>query len=258
MTSPFADNFFRLLGAKEIVSVDRSDFEGATLLHDLNERFPENLRGQFDFIFDGGTLEHIFNYPAALRHCLELLRVGGHFVTVTPASGQMGHGFYQFSPELFFRVFSAENGFALRKIILYDCSKPDADFYEVKDPAQTGLRSGLTTSRAIQMLVLAQKIAEKPLFASPPQQSDYVAAWESHKARARDKNVKDDSGALRRLRIKLNPYWPFWLRRLRDHWRGRWEYGRPTLKDRRHFRRLTPEEIFCERQAGHAGNQIGL
>src|SRR2546426_934602 len=101
----YADEFLRLIGAKEIVSVDRSDFEGATLLHDLNEPFPDEERGRFNLVFDGGTLEHIFNYPAALRHCLELVGTGGHFITIAPAHNMMGHGFYQISPELFFRVF---------------------------------------------------------------------------------------------------------------------------------------------------------
>src|SRR4051812_12920511 len=60
-TALFADEFFRLLGAQETTSVDRSDFEGATLLHDLNDPFPERLRNHFDLVVDGGTLEHIFN-----------------------------------------------------------------------------------------------------------------------------------------------------------------------------------------------------
>ena len=45
-TALYADEFFRLLGAQETTSVDRSDFEGATLLHDLNDPFPERLRGR--------------------------------------------------------------------------------------------------------------------------------------------------------------------------------------------------------------------
>src|SRR6266853_5261763 len=116
----YADELLRFLGAKELVSVDRSGFEGATRLHDLNEPFPERDRAAFSLVLDAGTLEHIFNYPAALRHCLELVQRGGHFLTTTPANNLVGHGFYQLSPELFFRVFSAENGFALRKIVLYD------------------------------------------------------------------------------------------------------------------------------------------
>src|SRR6266536_647665 len=59
----FVDGLLRLLGAKEIVSVDQSDFEGATLIHDLNEPFPQSQREQYTFVYDGGTLEHVFNYP---------------------------------------------------------------------------------------------------------------------------------------------------------------------------------------------------
>jgi hypothetical protein len=247
MTALYADGFFRFLGAKETASVDRSDFEGATLLHDFNERFPENVRGHFDLVVDGGTLEHIFNYPAALRNCLELPRVGGHFVTITPASGQMGHGFYQFSPELFFRVFSEENGFTICKIILFDISKTEAVFYEVKDPSITRQRSELFTSRPLQMAVLAQKTAEIPVFAKPPQQSDYVTVWESHKKNSASDKARSHVGLFKRLRIKLNLYWPFWLRRLRDTWKYRWQHGLPNLNNHRHFRRLSHEEISRER-----------
>jgi SAM-dependent methyltransferase len=246
MTALYADEFFHFLGAKEAAAVDRSDFEGATLLHDLNDRFPEKARGQFDLVVDGGTLEHIFNYPAALRNCLELLRVGGHFVTIAPASGQMGHGFYQFSPELFFRVFSAENGFAIRKIVLFDASKAEPAFFEVNDPAVTCQRSELFSSRPMLMILLAQKIADVPVFATPPQQSDYVAVWEKNQEINAVEKASRHSRA-RQLRIKLNPYWPWWLRRWRDILIYRWRHGPPSLKNRRHFRRLKWREIYGER-----------
>jgi len=247
MTALFADEFFRFLGAKEATSVDRSDFEGATLLHDLNDRFPENMCGHFDVVVDGGTLEHVFNYPAALKNCLEVIRVGGHLAMFTPASGQMGHGFYQFSPELFFRVFSADNGFALRKIVLFDVSKTESVFYEVKDPSLTRQRSELFSARPMQMAVLAQKIAEVPMFATLPLQSDYVAVWESHGNAGSDAGTPSHPGFFRRLRIKMNPHWPFWLLHWRNVCRYRWQHGWPTLNNPRHFRKLSDEEIARER-----------
>lgn len=246
----YSDEFFRFLGGNETASVDRSDFEDATLLHDLNERFPEDVRGHFDLVVDGGTLEHIFDYPSALRNCLELLRVGGHFVTITPASGQMGHGFYQFSPELFFRVFSAENGFTVRKIVLYDGSSVTSSFYEVKDPAVTGMRSDLLTARRMQLMVLAQKTADVPVFAKPPQQSDYVVSWERHQETGNGETATAASGWLQEMRVKLNPHWPRWLRSLRDtgqNWKNRWQNGRPTLGNRRHYRKLNWREVTGER-----------
>ncbi|HEY3902021.1 MAG TPA: hypothetical protein VGM54_25640 [Chthoniobacter sp.] len=249
LAAPQADAFLKFLGANELVTVDRSAFEGATLIHDLNDPFPASLRGSFDLVIDGGTLEHIFDYPRALTHCLELLRVGGHFITFTPTSGQMGHGFYQFSPELFFRVFSAERGFALRKMILFECSKMDSNFYEVEDPAKKGGRSP-SPIRPMQLAVLAQKIDDHPKVTDPPQQSDYVAIWKQ----AEEVKSQGDSGArppgfIPRLRTALNPYWPRWMHEWKHiflhYWK--WQRGLAAQKTLRHFRRIPKDEIFRQR-----------
>lgn len=254
-TAPYADEFLKLMGAKELVTVDRSDFEDATLIHDLNQAFPDHLRESFDLVIDGGTLEHIFNYPQALSNCLDLLKVGGHIITVTPASGQMGHGFYQFSPELFFRVFSEERGFILRKIIGFDVSKIDSPFYEIQDPATTEQRTSPVGKKPIQLAVLAQKIAKTPVVIEPPQQSDYVALWEKYEIRKSDHGTgpADTPSLFKRLRVSINPYWPSWLRDLRNTcgYRIRWIMSKLsyTLMNQRHFRRLPPDEIFNERSA---------
>lgn len=242
----FADEFFRLLGTRDLVTVDRSDFEGATLLHDLNEPFPEKLHGSFDLVLDGGTLEHIFDYPSALRHCLELVSVGGHFITITPANNWMGHGFYQFSPELFFRIFTAENGFVMRKMVIFECRKTDAPFYEVKDPAVIGTRVQLNSAKPVMLAVLARKTAGVPLFVRPPQQSDYAAEWQAHE-QAAPKIKPGGSGHFHRLRVAVNPYWPFWLRRWKFQLMNLRAYGRPALKNTRQFRRLSWNEIIGKR-----------
>ena len=245
MQGLYADGLLRFLGAREIVSVDKSDFEGATLLHDLNERFPESYRGRFTFVFDGGTLEHIFNYPAALRNCLELLANGGHFLTIVPAHSMMGHGFYQISPELFFRVFSAENGFALRQIVLYAAAKTDAAFFEVNDPAITGQRSGLVSKWPLLLGALAQRTAGVPILARSPQQSDYASAWERRRG-APACPAEANAGLPWRIRTALNPYWPYWLRRWKQRlfYKFRERGGSSSLSNRAHFRRLSREEMF--------------
>ena len=245
----YADEFFRLLGVRDLVTVDRSNYEGATLLHDLNDPFPENLHNRFDLVLDGGTLEHIFDYPAAMRNCLKLVSIGGHFITITPANQFMGHGFYQFSPELFFRIFSAENGFELRKIVLFECWKTDAAFYEVTDPAVSGWRVQLVDSHhgPILLAALARKTADVPLFSPPPQQSDYVAEWSRGQKPVAGIKVENPS-ILHRARVAVNPYWPSWLQRLKarlQHLQS--SEGPPSLSNKRHFRRLTREEITSER-----------
>lgn len=244
----FSDEFIRTLGATDYVSVDRSDFEGANFLHDLNEPFPEKMRGQFDFVLDGGTLEHVFNYPAALKHSMELVRVGGHFLTLPPANGHMGHGFYQCSPELFFSVFSPQNGFVIKKIVVYESYHDDAQFYEVASPTQLKGRVELSNSPPVTLAILAQRTAEVPIFAQPPQQSDYVAAWT---AVAEAASAPVPSTPMLRLRMALNPYWPTWLRNLKRKAKSSVGQKNPTsLSNERMFRPLTTAEMATERKSG--------
>ena len=114
-----AADFFRRLGAREVSSMDVSDYEGAAILHDLNQPISDDLKEKFTFVLDGGTLEHIFNFPTALSNAMKMVKVGGHLVIITGGNNFLGHGFYQFSPELFYRAFSEENGFAVKRM---DCS----------------------------------------------------------------------------------------------------------------------------------------
>jgi hypothetical protein len=244
--SVFADELFRCLGAREVVSVDKSDFESATLLHDLNEPFPAEHQGQYDFVFDGGTLEHIFNYPTALRNTLELVRPGGHFLTIPPAQNLMGHGFYQISPELFFRVLSPENGFVLRKLTIHDSEEEDATFYEVHDPALTGSRTDLNSSHPMYLAALAQRTEVVPVLQKPPQQSDYSALWSEHRT-AQAAGSEGAPKRFARLRRALNPYWPNWLLRWKRELLFSWKRGAPRLSNQQHFRKLSQLEICQER-----------
>jgi len=247
--APFAEEFLRLLGAKETISVDRSNFEGATFVHDLNEPFPDQMSGAFNLVLDGGTLEHVFDFPRALRHCMGLVATRGHIVLTTPANQFMGHGFYQFSPELFFRVFCPDNGFALRKIVAYDGSRLDAVFYRVMDPAVVGARVEINSSPPVLLAVLAQRTALVPILRQQPQQSDYFSAWNRSMAER-----ESSPTSLGRLREALSPYWPFWLRWWKNKLVARMREGRRTLTANRAFRRLTREEIVSER-SGHGASE---
>src|ERR1700738_1241384 len=67
-TNEYSDYFFSLLGTKEIVAIDVSDYEGAHIVHDMNRPIPDSLISSFDLVLDGGTLEHVFDFPTALRN----------------------------------------------------------------------------------------------------------------------------------------------------------------------------------------------
>jgi hypothetical protein len=64
----YAEEFFRLLGAQSVESIDASEYEGATHVHDMNLPVPRELLGRFSVVHDGGTLEHVFNVPQALKN----------------------------------------------------------------------------------------------------------------------------------------------------------------------------------------------
>jgi SAM-dependent methyltransferase len=163
----WADDYFTLLGAREVVSVDVSDYEGATIVHDMGEPIPEAFREQFDLVYDGGTLEHVFDFPRAIKNCLEMVKVGGHFCCSSPGNNLFGHGFYQFSSELFYRVLSSQNGFQVKRLLAMETQ--GGRRYEVADPAEVGSRIELHATRpCVVLFVLAQRAARVPILARAP------------------------------------------------------------------------------------------
>jgi hypothetical protein len=174
----YAEPLLKELGATEVHSIDASSYESATFIHDMNQPIPHALKAQYDTVIDAGTLEHIFNFPTAIKNCMEMLKVNGYFIGITITNNFAGHGFYQFSPELFFRIFSAENGFETKKIFLA-INEPGDYWYEIPDPKDIQKRVIFENSKQSFLLVLAKKIAGKDIFHITPQQSDYeLLAWQ--------------------------------------------------------------------------------
>jgi hypothetical protein len=173
----YCEEVFKLLGAQVVDSLDATNYEQATIVADLNQPIPQNLHGQYDLVYDGGTLEHVFNVPQALRNIMSLAKVGGTVVIQTMANNWLGHGFYQFSPELFHRVFSPENGYRVQKLVVHS-SYELAPWYEVPDPRIVRGRIEMASPwEGVMLAVHAKREADVPIFAQTPQQSDYDAAW---------------------------------------------------------------------------------
>ena len=114
---------------------------------------------------------------------MEMVSVGGHFLEITAANNFMGHGFYQFGPELYYRVFSPENGFAIEDVILCEVDR-GGTWYRAEDPESFGRRVELINSRPTYILVAARKVSDALILKTSPQQSDYVAAWDHKEAPA--------------------------------------------------------------------------
>ena len=183
----YADEFLRqFLEISNLTVLDASDYEGADRIHDMNMPIPNAWSNEFDAVIDCGSLEHIFDIPVALRNLASLLKVGGSLFITTPANNLTGHGFYQFSPELMFRVFSPENGFTVLNLTLREASFPSVELtrtrklYSVADPQEVHQRVGLISKRPTVMLVEARKLANTNFLSKAPYQSDYVTIWQNN------------------------------------------------------------------------------
>ena len=110
---------FRSLGFTRVESADFSDYEHPSWTHDFNLPVPPQKNGQYDAVFDGGTLEHIFNLPEALRNVTRLLKAGGVAIHLSPCNNWFEHGFYSFNPAFFWEYYQA-NGFQILQSCLVE------------------------------------------------------------------------------------------------------------------------------------------
>ncbi|HEX5220221.1 MAG TPA: hypothetical protein VFZ59_11690 [Verrucomicrobiae bacterium] len=196
----YAEPLWQMLGAKELDTIDASNFEGATRVHDMNHPVPADWHQTKDVVCDIGTLEHVFNFPVAIRNCLEMVKAGGHFVAQTPANNYFGHGFYQFSPELFFRVLSPANGFQVQHCVAVEYGVRRR-WFAVTDPEAIRARVTLVSSAPVVLLICARRVEVVPLFRDTPQQSDYAAAWADNAGKGTSTAAR--SGTVERLKMAM-------------------------------------------------------
>ena len=111
-SNPNAQTVFTLLGAERVYATDGSTYENPDFVINLNEPVDVSYYERFDTIVDVGTLEHVFDIATALKNVVRMCRAGGSIILMNPSSGAIDHGFYQFSPTLYFDYF-ASNGFSV-------------------------------------------------------------------------------------------------------------------------------------------------
>ena len=168
----FAEPILERLGATSVTSIDASDYEGATMVVDLNEPIDDGLRQRFDTVIDGGTLEHVFNFATGFVSAMQMVKLGGWLVHILPTNQAAGHGFYQLSPEVFFRVLSPANGYRLRCVLLREETVKGV-WRKVLDPDAVGHRIQFRTVAETYIYVAAQRLDDRQIMSAWPQQSDY-------------------------------------------------------------------------------------
>lgn len=174
----FAEELIRKEFKAEVVdSLDISSFENASIIHDLNVTIKNYLRDSFDVVFDGGTLEHIFNFPLAIKNVMEMVRVDGYLVLHTVTNNYCGHGFYQFSPELFYSILNETNGYNIERMVIHSVGSSCKNWYNVMNPLKINSRVELISHLPMMLLVLAKRIKSASIFYSFPLQTDYIPRW---------------------------------------------------------------------------------
>lgn len=224
-----AEAFFRCLGANSVQSLDASAYEGASLVHDLNQPVPAEWKQRYDIVYDGGTLEHVFNFPVALRSCMEMVKVGGHLFLDSPANNWFGHGFYQFSPELFYGALSEENGYEVVEMIAHPTG-PHARWYGVANPSVVRSRVELISYTLIHLLTHARRKRGGEIFKQMPQQSDYTVAWQG--STSAPGSPDREAGGLIRLASRRVPAVAALLKAVGTGWEF---YRSHSLRNRKFF-----------------------
>jgi SAM-dependent methyltransferase len=240
----YAETFFKVfLGSSEVDSLDYNQYEGCRILHDMNEPVAIDFHERYDAVIDGGSLEHVFNFPVAIANCMNMVKPLGRLFVFTMCNNHAGHGFYQFSPELFFRLLDLTRGFEVCDLILEKHPFPSNELthnrhcYSVTDPARLGCRVGLVSSSPVVMMVHARRLATKPIYVTYPIQSDYALAYTHTEVEPDRNDHRGLSGCLLETLKKIVRALP---RGLRNHALGFYELRQYSFSNRRFYRRWRP------------------
>jgi len=101
--------FFCALGASEVHAVDHSDFEGADIIHDMNQPIGESLEGIADLILDGSTLDNVHDPALALMNYNRMLRPGGRVISINAGQPNVQGAYCGTPPEWFLDYYAAND-----------------------------------------------------------------------------------------------------------------------------------------------------
>jgi SAM-dependent methyltransferase len=154
ITDGFCEPVLKALGAKSVASIDFSNYESPTHIADLN--LPLGLDLDFDTVIDAGSLEHIFDIATALRNMIRLCRVGGRIVHILPVNNLSGHGFWQFTSDLIYTLYSTANGFQNTEVF-YASAIDFSEWRKVPSP-QSGTRVEVASIEPLILLSTSEKV----------------------------------------------------------------------------------------------------
>ena len=179
----YSEALFHALGFSQVDSIDFSEFEGATIVHDLTEELPPDLQGAFDVIYDGGTCEHIFELPKAYANIDKALKPGGVLIGHSPCNNWINHGFYQISPEMVYGYWERARGYEVLDLTLQPLL-PNFALKTAKttNPNVTGKRPRIQGQLPNNSPIILNYVVRKPMSGEDRKagvyQTDYVNKWD--------------------------------------------------------------------------------
>ena len=92
---------------------------------------------------------------------------GGVLYIATPANNHCGHGFYQFSPELFFSLLSPKNGFEILDMSYVEVNRKNGKLKRIrhlKDNTVERQRVEINTRWQTELFLVARRIGSLPKY----------------------------------------------------------------------------------------------
>lgn len=124
-------HLYSAIGFNKYVSIDLYEDAKDNIKFDLNYDFDKReLFGSFDFIYNGGTSEHIFNQLSVFRNIHRFCRNGGLMLHMVPMQGHYNHGFYNYNP-MFFYGLAKYNGYSIEGMWIYEHTTNQMLFYNI-------------------------------------------------------------------------------------------------------------------------------
>lgn len=99
------------------------DFHGTARALKLDLNRPLELGRQFDFAFNFGTGEHVFDVCQFFRTVHEVTKPGGIMIHGGPFTGWLDHGFYNIQPTLYHDI-ARTNGYRVAAMLLTEVGPP--------------------------------------------------------------------------------------------------------------------------------------
>lgn len=223
---PFDDvEFFTALGFSRVHSVDLTPGRSCDWVHDLNREVPCDFHGLYDVVFDGGTMEHVFDPVSVLKNIHRLLKVRGRVIHGSPSNNhRFDEGYYMFSPSFFWDFYSV-NRYRIDTCHFLEQVGETWNIYPYPGPRSWRLVPVKSCKEPLSTFLVATKLEDAATITLPVQNNvialNYAKKKASKEEARRLKHLSDRAGkksAWRRLKAgRLSSRLFFWTKRKKKY-----------------------------------------